>query len=262
MNFCDDFFIIFKAPYKDGDIMKHQYFYLSFSIILMLFIQTQLDQNIWFKNHIVKSVNTNRKVIALTFDDGPHPKATVKILDALREKHVHATFFILGENINHSPQLLAQELKDGHEIGNHGYSHKYLNQMSGNAVKKEITETEKIITKIVPKPVVFRPPGGFYNKEVLETALTLGYTTILWTIDPRDWAHTPTQKIVDNVLANAKPGIIILLHDGLYPLFTPEAIKYIIDGLQQQGYEFVTVSELLQLAGQNKVNHPYHIYEW
>lgn len=212
--------------------MRHQNIYLTFLIISMFFVQSNIDQEIWCRNHIVKKINTTHKVIALTFDDGPHAKATVKILDVLREKHVHATFFILGENINHSPQLLAQEIQDGHEIGNHGYSHNYLNQMSESAIKKEITDTEKIITKTVPKPVVFRPPGGLYNKKVLETALSLGYTTILWTIDPRDWAHTSTQQIVDNVLTNAKPGSIILLHDGLYPLFTPEALKYIIDNLQ------------------------------
>jgi polysaccharide deacetylase family sporulation protein PdaB len=249
--------------------MKHQYFYLTFFMILMFFIQTQLDQEIWCKNHIVKTINTNRKVIALTFDDGPHAKTTVRILDVLREKHVHATFFILGENITHSPQLLAQELKDGHEIGNHGYTHMYLNSMSEDSIKSEITETEKkiteaeeLVTKASPKPVVFRPPGGLYNEKVLKAALSLGYTTILWTIDPRDWDHTPTQKIVNNVLANAKPGSIILLHDGLYPLFTPEAIKYIIDNLQQQGYEFVTVSQLLQLSRQEEVHRPYSLYEW
>ncbi len=249
--------------------MKHQYFYLCFSIIFLFFVQTQIDQEIWFKNHIVSHVNTTRKVIALTFDDGPHAKTTAQILDVLREKKVHATFFILGENINHSPKLLAQELNDGHEIGNHGYTHNYLNQMSESDVEKEIietekeiTETEKTVVNAVPKPVVFRPPGGLYNKKVLEAALDLGYTTILWTIDPRDWAHTPTQRIVDNVLANAKPGSIILLHDGLYPLFTPEAIKYIIDNLQQQGYEFVTVSELLQLSDHKQVYHSYNIYEW
>lgn len=246
-------------------MMNHRYFYLTCFTFFMFFIQTQIDQELWCKSHIVKGITTTHKVIALTFDDGPHVKATAKILDILREKHIHATFFILGENIDHSPQLLSQELKDGHEIGNHGYSHKYLNQLSERDIKQEITKTEKLIMKTTPKapkPSVFRPPGGLYDKKVVETALSLGYTTILWTIDPRDWAHASTQKIVNAVLDKAKPGSIILLHDGLFPLSTPEAIQYIIDNLQKQGYEFVTVSELLQLSEQDEVKHSYHMYDW
>lgn len=250
-------------------MIKNKYFYITCLTFSLFFLDAKLDQDLWCKNHIVKYVHTPHKVVALTFDDGPHEKTTAQILAVLKQKKIHATFFTLGENANQHPDFIQQELMAGHEIGNHGYTHAYLNQNSKNTIEKEINHTEEEILKAekavssdVNKPVLFRPPGGLYNKKLLETALSLGYTTVLWTIDTRDWDHMSTQKIVSSVLNNVKPGSIILLHDGLFPLATPEAVQYIIDNLQQQGYEFVTVSELLQLSDQNEGSRPPSVYEW
>ncbi|WP_425059647.1 Peptidoglycan-N-acetylglucosamine deacetylase [Sporomusa carbonis] len=242
--------------------MRQWFFFLCCVLPLLLLAQNQVNLELWYKNHIVKSVTTTHKVVALTFDDGPHYKTTPKILDVLKEKQVRATFFILGVNAKNSPQILARELADGHELGNHGYSHKHLTEMTKENVEQEMSRTEEIIMALAPKPVIFRPPGGFFDKKVLETAEEKGYTTVLWTIDPHDWARPPMQKVVNEVLDNIKPGSIILMHDGQYPLPTPEAIVYVIDNLRQQGYEFVTVSELLQYSEFEKVRHSYNIYNW
>lgn len=106
---------------------------------------------------------------------------------------------------------------------------------------------------------MFRPPGGFYNHQVIETAHQKGYTVVLWSVDPRDWSCPPTAQVVETVVHNIKPGSIVLLHDGQYPLPTPQALGTIIDRLREQGYEFVTVSELLQY---NEVRHTFRFWDF
>lgn len=243
-------------------MVRQHPFYLCSILLLLVFAQSQVSDSLWCKNHIVKGVTTSQKVVALTFDDGPHYKTTAKILEVLREKHVRATFFILGENAKNSPQLLAQELADGHEIGNHSYSHRHLNHLSKATITEEISKAEKEIMAIAPKPAIFRPPGGLFNRTVLEAAQEQGYTTILWTIDPHDWTRPPTQQVIDQTLSHAKPGNIVLMHDGQYPLPTPEALVAIIDKLQQQGYEFVTVTELLQYSEINEARPSITFLDW
>lgn len=242
--------------------MRHPVLYLCSFLFLLIYVQDQASTALWCKNHIVQGVHTTQKVVALTFDDGPHYKTTAKILEILREKHVRATFFILGENAKNAPQFLAQEIADGHEIGNHSYTHKHLNHASKDTIEKEISMAEQEIMTMAPKPIIFRPPGGLFNQAVLEAAQEKGYTTVLWTIDPHDWARPPIQQVVSQILNRAEPGSIILMHDGQYPLPTPEAIVYIIDNLRQQGYEFVTVSELLQYSETNEVKHSFNFYDW
>lgn len=203
------------------------------------------------ENHIVddaqtvSKVATTHKVVALTIDDGPHYKVTPEILAILKEKQVKATFFVLGENVEHFPKLLAQEVADGHEIGTHTYSHPSLLKLGTKKIAEEFDKAEKALATTAPKPTLFRPPGGFYNTQVIETAHQRGYTVVLWSIDPRDWSCPPTEKVVETVLHDIKPGSIVLLHDGQYPLPTPQALGIIIDRLREQGYDFVTVSQLL-----------------
>lgn len=217
-----------------------------FILFLCISFLVEIQQSFWCIEHTIKTIPTTHKVVALTIDDGPHYKTTPEILAVLKEKHVRATFFVLGENVERSQELLNQEVTDGHEIGNHAYSHKPLTKMTKNQIKEELTKTENLITKVASKPVLFRPPGGTYNKVVLQTAQDTGYTTVLWSIDPHDWDHPSVKQVVAQVINNVKPGSIVLLHDGQYPLPTSKAISVIIDTLKNQGYEFVTVSELLQ----------------
>ena len=195
---------------------------------------------------IVSKILTNRKVVALTFDDGPNPKTTPRVLAILEAKQVKATFFVLGENIDKFPKVFAQEVIAGHEIGNHGYSHALLPKISKTQIEDEIETTANRIRTLAPTPTLFRPPEGKYDKNIIDIANNYHYTIILWSIDPQDWSSPPVNKVVDTVLNNIKPGSIILLHDGLYPLPTPEALGTIIDRLKEQDYELVTVSELLK----------------
>ncbi|MDF2634124.1 MAG: polysaccharide deacetylase [Pelosinus sp.] len=197
-------------------------------------------------NKEIKKVPTTHKVVALTLDDGPHYNITPQILAVLREKKVKVTFFVLGKHAAAHPEIVAQEVADGHEVASHAYSHIFLSKLSKEEIGEELDNAERAITVVAPKPTLFRPPGGAYNDKVVAEAQTRGYTTILWSVDPGDWRGPSVSHIVDNVMNHVKPGSIVLLHDGQDPLPTPKAIGIIIDKLHEQGYSIITVSELLQ----------------
>ncbi len=191
------------------------------------------------------------KKIAITFDDGPHPVYTPEILEILAEYGVRATFFVVGENAEWYPELVRKELAAGHEIGNHTYSHANLRKSGYNTVLAEILDMENAVYENAEyRCHLLRPPGGLYGDPVCHAAEMLDYTVILWSIDTRDWAHTPRKTIVDTVLNQVKSGDIILFHDyiggGDSP--TPDALRRILPELISRGYRFVTVSELLASA--------------
>ena len=195
----------------------------------------------------ITKIPTSKKIIALTIDDGPHYKTTPELLHVLKEKQVHVTLFVLGANAEQRPDIVAQAVADGQEIGTHAYTHKNLKNLSEAGIKEELDKAETaILASGAPKPSLFRPPGGAYDSRVLTIAQEHGYKTILWSVDPHDWQRPSVDNVVNTVLNNSKPGEIVLLHDGQYPLPTPEAIGIIIDCLRERGYEIVTISELLQ----------------
>ncbi len=195
---------------------------------------------------VIRSVPTTHKVVALTLDDGPHVKTTPEILAVLKEKNVKVTLFLLASNVEHHPELVQQAVQDGHEIGTHAYSHVLLTKLPKQLVEEELGKAEEIISQSAPKPLLFRPPGGAVNKNILAAAHERGYTTVTWSVDPEDWKCPPVADVVQRVVTHVKPGSIVLLHEGQYPLPTPAALRQIIDQLRAQGYTFVTVSELLQ----------------
>lgn len=225
-------------------ILRPKFFGVVFGVLLatVAVVQGLLADN----GKVIKKVPTTHKVVALTIDDGPHYKTTPQMLAVLRDKNVKLTLFILGENAGKHPEILAQAVADGHEIATHAYSHNPLNKMSKTEVGEELDKAEKAITVVAPKPTLFRPPGGAYNDTVTAEAGRRGYTTILWSIDTGDWRRPSVKHVVDSVMNNVQPGSIVLLHEGQYPLPTPEAIGIIIDRLRVQGYSIVTVGELLQ----------------
>ena len=194
----------------------------------------------------IRYVPTTHKVVALTIDDGPHPEATPKILRILKEKQVKVTFFVLGNNAAAYNELVRQAASEGHEIGSHAYSHSFLSRMSPAAYEAEMDQANQLIRQLAQEPAVFRPPGGAWNDAIARAALERGQTTILWSVDAGDWRCPPAGQVIKTVLDNVKPGSIVLLHDGQPSLPTPEAIGIIIDKLREKGYQFVTVSELLQ----------------
>lgn len=198
---------------------------------------------------IIKNVITTKKVIALTFDDGPNPKWTPKILSILKHDRVPATFFVIGSHTIQQPALLDQEIKDGMEIGNHGAQHISLKGRSAEAVRKEIEENARILTSLgAPKPSLYRLPAGVSDATARLVLGELGYQVIGWSIDPRDWRHRYTaQQMTDLVLKQAAPGAIVIFHDGPNSSqATVDAVSAIIPALRKDGYQFLTVSQLLK----------------
>ncbi len=191
----------------------------------------------------------DRDVVALTFDDGPS-EYTPEFLRVLREKGVHATFFELGLQMTGREATMRQILAEGHEIGDHTMSH---DEYPGYS---QIAGAASLIAGYTHfKPCLFRPPGGGVDSSVIATAGGLGMRTVNWDVDPRDWANRGSGAIYANITANARPGSIILMHDGGGPRGeTLAALPDVIDALRDRGYRFATVSELL---GYRLIYRPY-----
>lgn len=185
--------------------------------------------------------------IALTFDDGPHPVYTDEILSLLKEYGVPATFFVVGSNAERYPDIIKRIVENGNEIGNHTYGHKNLKKLNYSSMYSELSKTDKIIYESCERyPKLIRPPEGKYDSTLTKIAEKLDYSIILWSVDTKDWAHTPVDKIYKTVMDDVESGDIILFHDfisGKSP--TLEALKKIIPELLNKGYKFVTVSELI-----------------
>lgn len=188
------------------------------------------------------------KRIALTFDDGPHPKQTGQIMDVLDKYGIKATFFVIGINVKNYPGIVGEELKRGHEIGNHTYTHPHAAKLDREALQGQILDCEEqIYTQTGQSVRLFRPPEGAMSTQMREMVRHLGYTNVLWSLDTRDWAHTPPEDIAQNILENAKNGDIILMHDYIGANSpTVQALELFIPQLIEQGFSFVTVGELLQ----------------
>lgn len=189
---------------------------------------------------LVTNGSRDRKVVALTFDDGPS-EYTPEFLRVLREKGVHATFFEVGQEMPGREDVMRQILAEGDELGDHTMNHvEYpgYSQIAGAAARIEAYTHFK--------PCLFRPPGGAVNSGVVATAGSLGMRTITWDVDPRDWSLPGTGAIYSNVVGHTQPGSIILMHDGGGPRSeTLTALPQVIDTLRARGYRFATVSELL-----------------
>lgn len=186
------------------------------------------------------SIVDNKK-IALTFDDGPHPYYTEQLLDGLKERGAKATFFVLGEHVEQYPELVERMSEEGHLIGNHTYSHIQLTQRNSETFKEELIKTSELIENLTGQEVQYvRPPYGTWNKKFEKE---LNMFPVLWNIDPLDWSSRNVSSIVQKVTVKAKDNAIILMHDEYKTTVT--AALQIVDELQKEGYEFVTVEELL-----------------
>ena len=187
--------------------------------------------------------------IALTFDDGPHPRYTPQILDILDEYGIKATFFVVGVNASYYPDTMESIIKRGHEIGNHTYTHPHVSCLDSTKLRREVEQCESIIFGLTDyKTKLFRPPEGMIDADVRSVLRSLDYKVILWDIDTRDWAHTPPEIIAQNVIDHAVAGDIILMHDYIgHNSPTPEALRIFIPALQKKGFKFVVVSELIGL---------------
>lgn len=184
---------------------------------------------------------TDDRKIAITFDDGPHPYYTEQLLDGLKARGVKATFFVMGKHVEEYPELVERMHEEGHLIGNHTYSHIQLNQSNGESFKEELVKTSELIEGLTGEEVQYvRPPYGSWDKKFEKE---LNMFPVLWTIDPLGWCSHNVAGIVQKVTSSAKENSIILMHDEYKTTVT--AALQIIDELQKEGYEFVTVDEIL-----------------
>lgn len=193
----------------------------------------------------ITAVRTPSPAVAMTFDDGPHPSQTPRLLDMLRERGLKATFYLIGNRVVHYPAIARRIAEEGHEIGNHSWSHPFLNRLDQSTVIREIDQTTNAIYQVTGRPpVTFRPPYGAFTRSQrtwLHGVRTL--PTILWSVDPQDWRRPGASVVANRILSHAHRGGIILSHDIHRP--TIDAMPATLDGLTARGFQFVTVSQML-----------------
>lgn len=193
-------------------------------------------------------VKVDGPYIAMTFDDGPHATNTPKLLEMAAQRHIKLTFFVIGQCVQENPALLQREVAEGHEIGNHTWSHPDLAKLSDDGVRTQLQQTQDIIVKTVGiKPKLMRPPYGALTKRQQQWINhDFGYKIILWDVDPLDWKRPGSNIVAQRIIAGARPGSIILSHD-IHP-GTIDAMPQVFDTLLAKGFKFVTVSELIARA--------------
>jgi len=201
------------------------------------------EQNITFN-----SVHTDGPYIAMSFDDGPSATLTPKLLDLLAARHIKATFFVIGENVMEHPEIVARAAREGHEIGNHSWSHPNLAKMSQESVRSQLQRTDDAIKNATgERPTLMRPPyGSITDREKHWIHDEFGYRIILWDVDPYDWKRPGPAVVRNRILKETRPGSIVLSHD-IHP-GTIEAMPSTLDALEAKGLKFVTVSELIGMA--------------
>ena len=193
---------------------------------------------------IPAQASSGRKYIALTFDDGPSGRYTQTLLDGLKLRGVKATFLLCGYRMEQYPQLTQRIFVEGHEIGYHGFSHDSMQRMSRRQIGQELIDSRALLPEGCD-PVWFRPPGGVVTDGVRQVAQARQLALLSWSVDPKDWQIKSTATIEQTVLKNVRDGDIILLHD--MSMTSVQAALDIVDALQEQGFRFVTASELAKL---------------
>lgn len=199
---------------------------------------------------MLRGVPIAEKVVALTFDDGPSPVYTPKVLRLLKENRAHATFFVLGQEALRHPDLLKREVREGQEVGLHGMHHLTLYGRSTAEVENEVREAEDAVTGILgQRPVLYRLPQGKGDRTAREVLGNRGYLIIQWSVDPRDYLLPDPGTMTESVLRQVKPGTIMIFHDGGGPRSrTVTAVSEILPKLRAEGYTVTTVSDLLRRA--------------
>ena len=223
------------------------------SIIFALFMLYCVIPNYWARNHsraVVRTGNKKSPYIALTFDDGPNPEYTPKLLDILKEHDVKATFFVVGKNAQRYPDILRRIHSEGHVIGCHSFSHRHAWLLSPVYTFRDLKRVCRILEdELGHNPGWYRPPWGMFNMFTLIAAQKMGLATAYWSIEAQDWeSKTKPQHIYNTVISQAKAGSIVVLHDSggapSAPANTLEALPLIINNLKEKGYKFVTLEDM------------------
>lgn len=196
-------------------------------------------------------VNTKLPFIALTFDDGPHPQNTPRLLDLLKERNVKATFYVVGTNVKRYPEIMRRIVAEGHEVGNHTVTHGSLAKMSAEGVRQELRVAhDAIVSATGVAPRTMRPPyGAITSAQKTWIRKEFGYPTIMWSVDPLDWKKPGSTVVASRLVSGAAPGGILLAHD--IHSGTVDAIPSAVDQLLARGFRFVTVTQLLAMDGGN-----------
>ena len=207
------------------------------------------NRNISTESRITfNSVHVDGPYIAMTFDDGPSATLTPKLLDILATHQIKATFFVIGENVAEHPEIVTRAAREGHEIGNHSWSHPNFGKMSDDSVRSQVQRTDDAIKSATgSRPTLLRPPyGSITAREKRWIHDQFGYQIILWDVDPYDWKRPGPAVVRNRILKETQPGSIVLSHD-IHP-GTIEAMPSTFDALEAKGFKFVTVSELIRMA--------------
>lgn len=229
-----------------GEAMKVKQHLLLTGILVVILIIILVCSYRTFQSESISTVSKEniieeRKKVAITFDDGPDPVYTPELLEGLKERNVKATFFLLGKQMEQNPDIVKQMYEEGHELGCHSYEHLNLGQLSEENACEQIKKTCDLIYEITgERPDFVRPPYGSWQT-CLDNDVCM--YEVLWDVDPLDWATEDTQTIVNSILKNVEEFDIVLLHDASES--SVEAALQVIDILQDSGYDFVTVEELI-----------------
>ncbi len=196
------------------------------------------------------SLPVRRKCMALTFDDGPYPPYTGRLLDVLKEKKIRATFFLVGEQARMHPDLVRRMVDEGHTVGLHAFRHRDFLKLTEEEKEKDLQQGKEILQSITgKKPNYWRPPHGFRDSSVMKIASVKDLQVVNWSVIPRDWTGIDKQEIYNRVMDKAEDGAIVLLHDGDSPLYkasrqaTVDAVGPLIDSLREKGYHLVSLEE-------------------
>ncbi len=212
----------------------------------------------YLSQRLLCRVKTTRKVVALTFDDGPHPQHTPWLLDMLAAKNIQATFFVVGRRVRHYRDILARTFDEGHEIGNHGDHHVPLSPLPAGLIARELNVCSDLIQGVTgTRPRFMRPPMGWINDKVLRVSKQLGYEPVIGSIHPQDSRQPGQTVILRRLRRRLEPGAIIILHDGGWRIRasrrqTLQAVDIFTDELLKEGYAFATLSGLVDGTGNRK----------
>jgi peptidoglycan/xylan/chitin deacetylase (PgdA/CDA1 family) len=232
-------------------LLAHRFFLFGaivLGVLVVMGLGVAIPQLQLFGSFVCRGANS-RRCVALTFDDGPDPGSTPRLLEWLRQAQVKAAFFCVGARVQANPDLAARIVREGHLLENHSYEHSnWTNFFSTARLQTELARTQSVIEKAagVP-PRLFRPPMGLSNPRVFRAARAVGLTVVGWTARGLDTTLTEPEKIVDRIVRRLEPGAIILLHDGNIPAERLLAtVKSLLDRLRALGYELARLDELLK----------------
>ncbi len=229
-------------------VKRYEIIFILTPIFLLSGVAVTSNQSILNLSHFKVQSRENgkedghHKLIALTFDDGPHPHYTKKLIEILKKHDVTATFFLVGKQIEKHPELLKEIVAAGFEVGGHTYSHRNLKKMSRSEIMWELEKTRLLIREHTSMKVfIFRPPGGQIDEDIKKSVGKFGYKTVMWDVFPKDHEHLTSEEVLNRVLKGSASGGIVLLHSGKSA--TIDALEKIIPQMKSRGFAFVTATE-------------------